>query len=116
MEIWSQVYAPGQYILSTLVCAIPVVVLLGGLGYSGPARMPPLRSGCGGADRTVHPPDAGAYRRPGSVLRRCSRLPVCWIIFNLIFLYRTLTVSGTVHDPAGQHRRHHQRPPLAAGC
>jgi hypothetical protein len=27
-----------------------------------------------------------------------------------------LTVSGTVHDPAGQHRRHHQRPPLAAGC
>jgi len=33
MELWSQTYDPlNNTILSTLVCAIPVLVLLGGLG------------------------------------------------------------------------------------
>ena len=33
MELWSQTYDPlNNAILSTLVCAIPVLVLLGGLG------------------------------------------------------------------------------------
>jgi len=98
MELWSQVYDPlGNTFLSTLVAAVPVLVLLGGLGFfhvkahvaavlglivafviavfvaGMPLKMATMAAVFGGA---------------------FSLVGICWIIVNLIFLYRLTQKTG----------------------
>ena len=96
--MWSQVYDPfGSMVLSTAVAAIPIFVLLGGIGlfelrahvaallglaaalavaifaYGMPIKMAGLAAGYGAA---------------------FGLLPIGWIILNVIFLYQLTSEKG----------------------
>ena len=96
--VWSQVYDPfNNTILSTLVCAIPVIVLLGGLGFFHMRAHYAAIAGLVAAvaiaifvngmpgEMTL---SAGLY---GTLFAATT---ICWIIFNLIFLYRMTLQVG----------------------
>ncbi len=96
--VWSQVYDPfNNTILSTLVCAIPVIVLLGGLGFfhmrAHYAAIAGLIAAVAIAIFVNGMPgemtlSAGLY---GMLFAATT---ICWIIFNLIFLYRMTLQVG----------------------
>jgi lactate permease len=98
MELWSQGYDPlGNTILSTLVCAIPVIVLLGGLGIfhvrAHYAALAGLIAAVCIAMFILGMPGAIAARA-GFYGALFAITTVCWIIFNLIFLYRMTVKAG----------------------
>lgn len=98
MELWSQVYDPmGSTFLSTLVAAIPVLVLMGGLGFfhmkAHVAAVLGLVVAFGLAVFVVKMPlgMAGMAAYFGAIF---SLVGICWIIVNLMFLYRLTMKSG----------------------
>ena len=96
--IWSQVYDPlGSTFWSTLVCAIPVLVLLGGLGFfhirAHYAALTGLIAAAVIAVFVMGMPGAMTVQA-GFYGALFAATTVCWIIFNLIFLYRMTLKVG----------------------
>jgi len=98
MEVWSQGYDPlGNTILSTAVCAIPVVVLLGGLGIFHIRAHYAAVGGLAAAVLIalfVLGMPSGLAARAGFYGALFAVTTVCWIILNLIFLYRMTVKAG----------------------
>src|SRR2546423_1653758 len=98
MELWSQVYDPiNNTILSTLVCEIPVIVLLGGLGVFRIRAYYAAIAGLVAADGIA----ALLLEMPSTVAVGAALFGglfaltnIFWIIVNLIFLYRMTVKSG----------------------
>jgi lactate permease len=96
--VWSQVYDPlHSAFFSTLVCAIPVLVLLGGLGILQIRAHYAAIAGLIAAVVIA----IGVLGMPGKMAASAgffgalfAATTICWIIFNLIFLYRMTLKAG----------------------
>ena len=118
--IWSQVYDPlGNLGLSTIVAAIPVVVLLGASRiFEIKAHLAALlglaarwwsRSWCSACRR--------AWRPTAVYGAAYGLLPIGWIVLNVIFLYQLTERDAALFEVLQQqHHRHHRRPPAAAAA
>src|SRR3954468_16899864 len=95
---WQQVYDPmGSAVLSTIVAAIPIVVLLGciasGRVKAHIAALIALAVAFVVATAVVRMPAPLAIR---AVLLGAAygMLPICWIVLNILFLYRLTAEHG----------------------
>ncbi|MBR0657256.1 L-lactate permease [Plastoroseomonas arctica] len=95
---WSQVYDPlGSMTLSTLLAAIPIVVLLGSIGFlhisahvaAGLGLLTALAVAVFGFGMPAEMAGATALYGAASGL-----MPIGWIILNVIFLYRLTEQAG----------------------
>src|SRR6185436_18670984 len=96
--MWPQVYDPmGQTVLSTLVAALPVVVLLSGLALF---RMSAHRAALLGLATAlavavlVFGMPAGIALATAAYGAAYGLLPIGWIVLNVIFLYQLTEERG----------------------
>jgi lactate permease len=97
--MWSQVYDPfGNALLSTLVAALPIAVLLGGIGLfrlqAHLAALLGLISSLLVATLAFHMPPgmATAAALAGAAY---GFVPIGWIVLNVIFLYQLTVENGS---------------------
>ena len=94
---WPQTYAPLGSLLSTLLAALPVVVLLGGLAiFRWPAHLAALAGLAAALLMAIGPfgmpaPMALASAAYGAAY---GLLPIGWIVVNVIFLYQLTNERG----------------------
>ena len=96
--MWQQIYDPaGSPVLSTLWAALPVIVLLGALGFfkiqAHVAALLGLAAALGIAIFVFHMPAvmAGKTALLGGMY---GLLPIGWIVINVIFLYKLTESTG----------------------
>ena len=97
--VWQQTYNPfGSAVLSTLVAAIPIVVLLGliaaGKVQAHIAAILALVAALLVATVAFHMPAGMALRATGYGIMT-GLFPIGWIILNVIFLYRLTVQNGS---------------------
>jgi lactate permease len=96
--MWQQTYNPaGSPVLSTLLAALPVIVLLGALGLfkiqAHIAALLGLGAALGIAILTFHMP-AGMAGKAALLGGLYGFLPIGWIVINVIFLYKLTQSTG----------------------
>ena len=115
---WSQVYDPiGQHLLSTILAAMPVIVLLGAIGiFEMKAHLAALLGLVSALliAILVFGMPAGMAVMSAVYGAGFGLWPIGWIILNVIFLYQLTAREGRVRGPAAQHPQHLRRPPAAA--
>ena len=96
--VWSQIYDPtGNAVLSTVLAAVPIVVLLGGLAFmrwsAHVAALAGLTAALAIAIFVYGMPMqmAGASAMYGALF---GLLPIGWIVLNIIFLYQLTRDKG----------------------
>lgn len=96
--MWQQIYDPaGNPLLSTLLAALPVVVLLGALGFfkiqAHIAALLGLLAALAIAIFVFHMPAAMAGKT-AALGAMYGLLPIGWIVINVIFLYKLTESTG----------------------
>ncbi len=96
--MWQQIYDPaGSRVLSTLLAALPVIVLLGALGFfkiqAHVAALLGLASALMIAIFVFHMP-AGMAGKTALLGALYGLLPIGWIVINVIFLYKLTESTG----------------------
>ena len=111
--VWTQVYDPfNSMLLSTLVAAIPIVVMLGCLAFLHiKAHWAAILGLIAALIVAIF-----AYGMPAKMAGMAAfngalfgLLPIGWIVLNVIFLYRLTEESGSFKVLQDSHRRHHAR-------
>jgi lactate permease len=96
--MWEQVYDPvGNQVLSTLIAAIPVVLLLGLLGFCHVAAHWAALAGLGsalGIALFAYGMPAGAAFASAALGAGFGLFPIGWIVFSAIFLYNLTVATG----------------------
>lgn len=115
--VWQQVYDPfHSMFLSALVAAIPVAVMLVGLGFLHLKAHIAAGAGLAAAAAIAilgfgMPADMAAK---AAVLGGLTGLmPIGWIVLNIFFLHQLTDQNGSYQDTAGFDRGNHGRSTFA---
>ena len=115
---WQQGYDPtGNWILSTVIAALPIVVLLGAMAVlrlkAHIAALAGLATALLAAILVFHMPVRLAFTA-ASYGAGYGLFPICWIILPVIFLYDLTVQDRPLRHAAAKSHRHHRRQPPAA--